>query len=436
MSRHEKNIRHMIRGSLVAGAMVAAVAGITVPARAQPAPPAAVQSDPAGLPLPSGYLRTRGSQIIDSATGQHVRIAAAALHGMVDIDQTTIVNQDWPLPGLDANMQAIRSAGFNAVTLGWNDAALHDAKADDYLAGIDAVIAAAARHGLKVILNHHNDEGVPGNGNCLAQAGNGLWFDSGPGTDDTDGCGTPGTVTQASFLADWTELATRYRGNTTVIGFDLDNEPLAYPGESTWGDGGVNDIHAMYTTVGNAVEAADPGVLVICEGPQNYGGSFAYGSAVKAPEGDLTAVATDPVVLSPANGGTKRVVYSVHEYPYSIAHIDPDNGPAAIARYNKVWGYLVSENVAPVWIGEAGAPMTSSDDSAWADTLTAYVNGEDGGNGGPTFHGTQQGIGVTWYVWDTQGLGALNSDGTLNQSRYDVYSQWRMTHPGQARGVG
>src|SRR5262249_43842678 len=154
----------------------------------------------------------------------------------------------------------------------------------------------------------------------------------------------------------------RYKGNNTVIGFDLDNEPLAYPGDSTWGDGGVTDIHAMYTNVGNALETIDPGVLIICEGPQNYDGSFDGGPGVVAPEGDLTAVATDPVVLSNLNAGSARVIYSVHEYPDEVSGFSPDSGAGAIARYNKVWGYLETENLAPVWIGEAGSTMSNSDD--------------------------------------------------------------------------
>ena len=183
----------------------------------------------------------------------------------------------------------------------------------------------------------------------------------------------------------------------------------------------------MYTNVGNALESIDPGVLIICEGPQNYSGSFDGGAGVTAPEGDLTAVATDPVVLSAANGGASRVIYSVHEYPDEVSGVTADSGTAAIDRYNAVWGYLETENIAPVWIGEAGSTMSNSDDTAWADTLTAYANGQEGASGGPTFAGNQQGVSVTWYSWDTQGLGALNSDGTLNQARYAVYSQWEMT---------
>jgi aryl-phospho-beta-D-glucosidase BglC (GH1 family) len=425
-------MKRTAKGSMIGVAVLLAATGFNAAAQARSAPTKVPTTSHArgdagattAALLGSGYLSTNGNQIVDS-TGKRVRISAAALHGMVDLDQTAIVNQDTPLAGLDANFRAIRAAGFNTVTLAWSDASLHDSKAAAYLAGIDAVVAAAQSNLLKVILNHHNDEGAAGNGNCLAQQGNGLWYDSGPGTNGTDGCGTPGTVTQASFLADWQEIATRYKGNATVIGFDLDNEPLAYTGESTWGDGGVTDIHAMYTAVGNAVETADPGVLVICEGPQNYGGSFAGGTGVVAPEGDLTAVAAHPVVLSNANAGRARVLYSVHEYPYSVAHITPDSGVAAVTRYNAVWGYLETQNIAPVWIGEAGAPMTSSDDSAWAATLSSYANGQQGANGGPTFTGTEQGINITWYVWDTQGLGALNADGTLNQARFDVYSQWQ-----------
>jgi endoglucanase len=423
-------MKHTARASMVAAAILLAATGFDASAQAQqtPAnanPDAAVDASAAAAALlPAGYLSTNGSQIVDS-TGKRVRIDSVALHGNSRLDQNTVVNQDDPLAGLDANFKAIRDAGFNTVTLAWSDASLHDANAANYVAGLDAVVAAAKNNLLKVILNHHNDEGAAGNGNCLAQQGNGLWYDSGTGTDGTDGCGTPGTVTQASFLADWQQIATRYKGNSTVIGFDIDNEPLAYPGESTWGDGGVNDIQAMYTAVGNAVETIDPGVLVICEGPQNYGGSFTGGTDVKAFEGDLTGVAAHPVVLSGANGGRARVVYSVHEYPYSVGHTTPDSGTAAVTRYNAVWGYLVSQDIAPVWIGEAGAAMSDSDDSAWATTLTSYVNGQQGANGGPTFTGTEQGVGITWYVWDTQGLGALNADGTLNQPRNAVYSQWR-----------
>ena len=66
----------------------------------------AVQAKPAHAAsstlLPPGYLSRTGSTIIDSS-GQRVRIDVVTLHGMVDPDQTEIVNQNSPLDGLDAS---------------------------------------------------------------------------------------------------------------------------------------------------------------------------------------------------------------------------------------------------------------------------------------------------------------------------------------------
>ncbi len=42
---------------------------------------------------------------------------------------------------------------------------------------------------------------------------------------------------EASWIADWQMLATRYASDTSVIGADLHNEPY----NGTWGDGGTND---------------------------------------------------------------------------------------------------------------------------------------------------------------------------------------------------
>jgi len=382
--------------------------------------------------LAHGYLSTAGSQII-GPSGRPVRIAAVGWS----------VNEVSPLPSSQANADAMRAAGFNTVTIGWYDSDLHRGDVRAFLRSLDTVVRVARRAGLKVILNHHADEGLAGDGNCLAQQANGLWFDKGPGTDGTDGCGNPGTVTKARFRADWEFIARRYRGNSTVIGFDLDNEPLAYPGMSTWGDGGITDIRQMYATVGSALERIDPGVLIICEGPQNYGGTFDGPAGVTSPEGDLTAVKSQPVTLTTESQvhphyriherRPGKVVYSVHEYPHEISGITDDSGPAAVARYNADWGYLVSGGLAPVWVGEAGSSMLEHpDDVRWAATLTGYVNGREGAAGGPTFTGRQQPIGTTWWRWGyrpgEKPDGTLNVDGTLKHDQYAVYSRWQPRH--------
>lgn len=361
----------LLVGSTTAGAM-----------NPQPSGGYNLHSHPSTM-LPSGYLSTSGSQIIGSRptpapSGKPVRISAIGWFGQNGLNSNEPVGVTGPLRGIQANVNAMKAAGFNTITIGWNDASLHSGDASAYLEGIDRVVDAAGHVGMKVILNHHVDEGLQGNGNCLAQQANGLWYDSGPGTDGTDGCGNPGTVTQATFLSDWEVFARRYSGNSTVIGFDLDNEPLAYPGMSTWGDGGITDIREMYSEVGSALEELDPGVLIICEGPQNYNGTFAGPEGVTSPEGDLTLAQDQPVTLTvDGHAVTDKVVYSVHEYPSEISGITQDSGPEAIARYNAVWGYLIIGDIAPVWIGEAGSSMQNNpDDTAWANTLTSYLNGQ------------------------------------------------------------
>lgn len=377
--------------------------------------------------LPAGYLSTSGSQLVPQGRpGPTLRISAVGW----SLDEIP------PFTTRAENVAAMRRAGFNTITIGWYDGTMHREGAT-FWQQLDAVVEAAGQGGMKVIFNHHADEGLPGtnpNTFCLSQQANGLWYDRGPGTDDTDGCGNPGTVTQEVFQADWEKIAHRYAGNPTVIGFDLHNEPLSYPGMSTWGDGSVTDIRAMYSRVGSALEAIDPGVLIICEGTSNYGGSFAGPPDLKTPEGDLTAVATEPVVLT-VNGHEvpDKVVYSVHEYAHEISGFEPDSGPAAVARFNGAWGYLVTSDIAPVWIGEAGSSMLNNpDDTEWANTLTAYFNGQDGALGGPTFTRNEQGISTTWWRWGyrpgEQPDGTLTSDGSLKPDQFAVYCHWQ-SHP-------
>jgi endoglucanase len=359
---------------------------------------------PEGSLLPSGYLHTDGSQIVDQS-GTAVRIAAVGW------------TQDFENP--DATVQKMLRLGFNAVRVSWVNATM---QAD--LARIDRIVTVAGKHGLKVILDHHTDEaGTPAD-SYGAQQKNGLWYDSGPGTDDTNGAGIKGTVTQDRFMSDWVAVAKRYAGNSTVIGYDLDNEPLEMPRGSTWGDGSVTDIRRMYQTVGNAILAAEPNVLVIAEGPQNY--------KTGMPWGDLSKVSYAPVRLAVPN----RVVYSVHDYPAYVADFRPDSGPRKVALMNKAWGYLVTKNIAPVWLGEMGASMDGSaygevvsESEAWAATMISYLNGKLAEQGGPTFTAGQQGISTDWWAWGhLQGQqlnGTLEANGSPRQKQLAVYSQFR-----------
>jgi hypothetical protein len=66
---------------------------------------------------------------------------------------------------------------------------------------------------------------------------------------------------------------------------------------------------------------------------------------------------------------------------------------------NNDWGYLVTQNIAPVWIGEMGSNLDTQQEQTWAATMLAYMNGKEGSSGGPVFQGSQQSIGGDWWAW-------------------------------------
>jgi endoglucanase len=356
-----------------------------------------------GYLLPAGYLSTQGSQIVDAA-GTPVRMASIGWNQGFDT--------------IPASVAAMKAAGFNTIRVSWVNATM-----SSDLQRIDQIVAAAQANGLKVILDNHTNE--PGSGpqdNYGAQQHNGLWYDVGGASDGTDGGGNQGHTTDAQFLNDWVTVAQHYAGNSTVAGFDLRNEPLEYGGDSTWGDGNYNtDIRMMYQRVGNAIQAVNPGPLIIAEGPQNYSANAA--GTGPAPWGDLSLAGSKPVTLSVSN----KVVYSVHDYPQEISGWGQDSGAAKVAAMNADWGYLVTQNIAPVWIGEMGSSMQGSTDAAWSQTLVDYMNGKNAAQGGPSVTGNQQGVSGDWWAWgNLPGQypdGTLNADGSLKADQAAVWSQ-------------
>jgi endoglucanase len=363
-------------------------------------------ADPARL-LTSTPLSTRGSQIVNSH-GTPIRIMSVGM---------------WPGSGADDKMDLIADAGFNTIRLGWSNRSINK------LSELDRIITAAAKSHLKVILDDHSNEaGAPGPWKpCYAQQVNGLWYDSGGASDDTDGCHNRGTVTDAKFIEDWRTVARHFSSNENVIGYDLWNEPSGYPGMSTWEEGDRNPTHNiryMCERAGNAILTIDPRKLIVCEGPMNAQRSLAD-PKIPAPWGDLSLAGKYPVQLSVPN----KLVYSVHDYPTEIGGYKPDSGPQKVAQMNKVWGYLVRDHIAPVWIGEMGANMTTDDHRRWAKTLIDYANGELGAAGGPTFGDGEQGVGIDWwfagYAASSNPTGIFDVTGHLNPLQRAAYSQLR-----------
>ena len=379
--------------------------------------------------LPRGPLSVAGNQIV-SISGKPVRLACVGYNEPFD-------------PPTD--MARMVSEGFNCARADWYDVGLD-------LETMDSWVNAAKANGIRMIFVHHGNEH---NSSCLGQQSNGLWYDlNGPApyntTNNTDGCPSPakGTVTYATFKANWVKIARHYAGNSTVIGFDLDNEPLTYGNGVTsttnWGSGDGSDIHAMYEDVGSAVEAADPGVLVIAEGPINYGPTLFNGTPLSLGILDLSEAHDKPVVLTVGRFHPAKVVYSVHEYPKTIGASAYDSGPQMTTARNEAWGYLEAYGYAPVWIGEMGAsldgkadsadtsntPTPLADEQAWAADLVTYLNGK--APGGPRFRKGEQPFGTDW--WAEGDLAGQYPDGTFtngteNAAQAAIYSQLRPLPP-------
>ena len=377
--------------------------------------------------LSPGPLFTKGNQIVD-ASGAPQRLACIGWNGGNSVHPK--------LSGLQEvdyreTMRDMTRLGFNCVrVLSFARGVLDNT--DHYLDTLDRVIDFAATIGLRVIVDIHNDEGGHGpKDNWGTAPVNGLWYDKGGATDGTDGGGNAGTISDADFQQAWVSLARRWKGKPAILGYDIINEPHA--GLTTWGGyngapGSNTDIRAMYMRVGDAVHAVDPNPLIIVEGVQDYRG-HAY-------EGDLRGVAKWPVELKTPN----KVVYSVHIYPSEVSDAPADYGPKWAERMNSIWGFIVKENIAPVFIGESGDAMTTADARAWAAAYVSYINGKT--PGGPAFTSKQQPISWCWWVWgvseapgEVPNFGVLTSwsGGSLRPEQAAILNQLFFTSPTEPR---
>ena len=214
--------------------------------------------------------------------------------------------------------------------------------------------AAAGAAGLRVILDHHRSNAG------VSASENGLWFLSG--------------FPESAWINDWVMLTNRYSslrtadGNPVMIAVDLHNEPhkLANPtpggcwtGDTTGGTAcatnSPNNWPQAAQRAGNAVLAANPNLLVIVEGVDCYNGDCGWWG------GNLVGVASNPVVLSVAN----RLVYSPHDYGPNLSQQSWFNSSTTFASlsatWNRFWGYIHNNNVAPIWVGEFGTPNSNAD---------------------------------------------------------------------------
>jgi endoglucanase len=304
-------------------------------------------------------LSTSGRFIVD-ANGRRVKLAGVNWYG---------ASEDMGVPaGLDcvdlnALAELIAKQGFNCVRFPFGLWMLEQTApvADQYLLQnpdlqgstpiqvYDACVKALTAQGLIVIPNCHLlDYGWC----CAGTDTNGLWFND--------------RWEAARFTAAWQEFTRRYASNPLVAAMDVKNEPrpatlAAGTLNPAWGSGQETDFAALYTTVGNLIHEINPHLLIICEG-------LSYAC-------DLTGVSSHPVKLAQPD----KVVYSMHDYSYF--HANGQSQADYIAAMNKAGGYVLTEGIAPLWIGEFGDTASElsapGGDGSWWPNIQAWFKEYD-----------------------------------------------------------
>ncbi|GAB2753758.1 cellulase family glycosylhydrolase [Streptomyces bullii] len=333
-------------------------------------PLAGVQAADAAEPKAggAGYWHTSGRQILDAA-GQPVRIAGVnwfgfetanhVVHGLWARDYKSMIDQ-------------MKSLGYNTIRMPYSDDILKPGTMPDsisYANGrnadlqgltslqvLDRIVGYAGQAGLKIVLDRHRPD---------AAGQSALWYTS--------------SVPESTWITNLKSLAARYQGNPTVIGIDLHNEPHD---PACWGCGDTaRDWRLAAQRAGNAVLSVNPELLIMVEGVQSYNGANGWWG------GNLMGVAQHPVRLDVPN----RLVYSAHDYATSVAQQPwfsdpsfPDNMPGI---WDKYWGYVFKQNIAPVWLGEFGTTLQSPVDQKWLAALVSYLRSTST-HGADSFHWT------------------------------------------------
>lgn len=186
----------------------------------------------------------------------------------------------------------------------------------------------------------------------------GKWYTTANPGDTGSTNGTPGEPrSEQQWISAWVAFANRYKDNPMVCGFDLFNEPW----DCTWTNNPNTGWPAAVERCANAIHEVNPNLLIVVEG---ITGNVEFQPGKEWPSewgANLSGVRNRPISINIPN----KVVYSPHEY-WSHApwvpvgqyrnqwYTDPDYPNFLPDVWRSEWGYLVEENIAPVWIGEFG----------------------------------------------------------------------------------
>lgn len=371
-----------------------------------------------------GFWSTSGSKIVDSA-GNVVRFTGVNWfgfetsnlmpHGIWSANWKALLNQVKSMGLTVIRLPYSDDIMANQVVQGVNTAVNPDLVGVTTLALMDRIIDYCGQLGIRVIIDRHR----PDSGGQSK-----LWYTA--------------TVSEATWIADMKTLAARYKGDPTVVGFDLHNEPHADGTEPSgtgacWGCGDpARDWRLAAERGGNAVLQANPDLLIVVEGVSCPSGATPnIWDSIPDPDcgwwgGNLTMAGQFPVRLS----NPRKLVYSAHDYGMSVSNqqrwfLDPTFPATLQPFWESMWGYLVRQNIAPVLLGEFGSTLADPRDGVWMPALLNYV----------------QSLGMSWTYWslnpnsgDTKGL-LLDDWTSIDHVRYDVIHPFLVPGPAPTKFV-
>ncbi len=300
------------------------------------------------------FFSTKGNKIVDSQ-GNEVRLTGVNWFGMET--GTFAPHGLWERNWEDMLDQMVE-LGYNTLRLPYSNQMFDgrslaqgiDFERNPDLRGLrpieimDKIIEGAGKRGMRVILDRHRPD---------AEKQRELWYTA--------------EYPEERWIADWRLLAARYKGNDTVIGADLHNEPH---GPATWGSGDPKtDWRLAAERAGNAIHEVNPDWLILVEGIEQYAGEWFWWGA------NLRGVAEHPVRLKVPN----KLVYSPHEYGPGVWSQSWFKDPAYPSNlpqvWHKYWGFIHEQNLAPILVGEFGGRRVDSEspEGQWQRTLLAFM---------------------------------------------------------------
>ncbi|KAJ6520831.1 cellulase [Mycena capillaripes] len=378
-----------------------------------------------------GPLSTRGRYVVD-ASGNRFRLQGGNWHGAsgtwtgsgdINDDANHHAGENahtMPLGiqyvPIDQIIDSFVEMGINTVRLQFSNQMLHDTTVvqDAWVAAnpqfkgmtplqvYDAVIKALTDRDIAVIVNNHTNTSVW----CCGIDGNERWNES----QDLN-----------TWLSDWVFVVNRYKANKRVVGADLYNEVrrdiLTDP---DWGNGDNADWQNASQLAADAIQQANPDILIIVEGI-NWTGLPVDGFAHGRPT--LTPVSSISHTLLVSH----KLVYAAHFYSYTgpnhsgATGIGETSDPRyrdlsltdlyAVMTSSASYVALTAQQhyTAPVWhseFGIAGRGNTLPADLAWFQNYVNFLIQSDADFAfWPLVGYLNNGVGNGWALmnWDVNG---------------------------------